>query len=136
MYCRKLPLENILCVVGNALENALRAVGREDVVKKAMYNVEVAEDEIEQAAARAAMDQSGKPLQTLAANQNAHWFTNSGSQAECSSDNYIGICTDFAIKSGPSGDVMKLYPFSSKKHISAGCSHPICDHFSVLHLVT
>ena len=44
---------------GNALENGLRQVGREDVVKKTMYNVEVVQDELEAAAARAAMDQSG-----------------------------------------------------------------------------
>ena len=44
---------------GNELENGLRQVGREDVIKKAMYNVEVVEDELEAAAARAAMDQSG-----------------------------------------------------------------------------
>lgn len=48
--------------VGNALENGLRQVGREDVVKKTMYNVEVVQDELEAAAARAAMDQSGEVL--------------------------------------------------------------------------
>ena len=52
-----------LCVVGNALEQALIQVNREDVVKKTMYNVEVVQDEIEAAAARAAMDQSGESLQ-------------------------------------------------------------------------
>lgn len=49
--------------VGNALENGLKQVGREDVVKKTMYNVEVVQDELEAAAARAAMDQSGEILQ-------------------------------------------------------------------------
>ncbi|XP_060605993.1 ankyrin-2-like isoform X12 [Ruditapes philippinarum] len=44
---------------GNTLENGLRQVNREDVIKKTMYNVEVVEDELEAAAARAAMDQSG-----------------------------------------------------------------------------
>lgn len=51
---------------GNALENGLRQVGREDVVKKTMYNVEVVQDELEAAAARAAMDQSGNSLQVYA----------------------------------------------------------------------
>ncbi|XP_052265579.1 ankyrin-2-like isoform X3 [Dreissena polymorpha] len=44
---------------GNALENGLRQVGREDVIRKTMYNVEAVQDELEAAAARAAMDQSG-----------------------------------------------------------------------------
>ncbi|XP_052770358.1 ankyrin-2-like isoform X10 [Mya arenaria] len=44
---------------GNALENGLRQVGREDVIKKTMYNVEVVQDELEAAAARVSMDQSG-----------------------------------------------------------------------------
>ena len=38
-------------------------MNREDVVKKTMYNVEVVQDEIEAAAERVAMDQSGKCLQ-------------------------------------------------------------------------
>ena len=37
-------------------------MNREDVVKKTMYNVEVVQDEIEAAAARAAMDQSGERM--------------------------------------------------------------------------
>ena len=45
------------------MERALIQVNREDVVKKTMYNVEVVQDEIEAAAARAAMDQSGECLQ-------------------------------------------------------------------------
>lgn len=53
----------MISFTGNALENALRQVGREDVIKKTMYNVEVVEDELEAAAARAAMDQSGLILQ-------------------------------------------------------------------------
>ncbi|XP_060074822.1 ankyrin-2-like [Ylistrum balloti] len=44
---------------GNALEKALTRINREDVVKKCMYNVETVEDEVEAAAARVAMDQSG-----------------------------------------------------------------------------
>ena len=50
-------------IVGNALEKALIQVNREDVVQKTMYNVEVVQDEIEAAAARAAMDQSGGSFQ-------------------------------------------------------------------------
>jgi len=49
-------------LAGNALENGLRQVGREDVIKKTMYNVEMVQDELEAAAARAAMDQSGTAL--------------------------------------------------------------------------
>ncbi|KAL3877004.1 hypothetical protein ACJMK2_034767 [Sinanodonta woodiana] len=44
---------------GNALERALRQINREDVVKKCMYNIERVEDEVERAAAKVAMDQSG-----------------------------------------------------------------------------
>ncbi|XP_076460033.1 uncharacterized protein LOC143293050 isoform X37 [Babylonia areolata] len=44
---------------GNALETALQKINREDVVKKCMYNTEVVNDEMEAAAARVAMDQSG-----------------------------------------------------------------------------
>ncbi|KAL8597428.1 hypothetical protein ACOMHN_050926 [Nucella lapillus] len=44
---------------GNALETALQKINREDVVKKCMYNTEVVDDEVEAAAARVAMDQSG-----------------------------------------------------------------------------
>ncbi|XP_025112023.1 ankyrin-2-like isoform X44 [Pomacea canaliculata] len=44
---------------GNALEVALQKINREDVVRKCMYNVEVVDDEVEAAAARVAMDQSG-----------------------------------------------------------------------------
>lgn len=47
---------------GNALEKALTRINREDVVKKCMYNVETVQDEVEAAAARVAMDQSGKSL--------------------------------------------------------------------------
>ena len=60
--------KNILLFAGNALENGLRQVGREDVVKKSMYNVEVVEDELEAAAQRAAMDQSGESLHTYWSN--------------------------------------------------------------------
>jgi hypothetical protein len=46
-------------VVGQALERALIKINREDVVKKCIYNVENVVDEVEAAAARVAMDQSG-----------------------------------------------------------------------------
>lgn len=48
------------CFTGNALEVALQKINREDVVRKCMYNVEVVDDEVEAAAARVAMDQSGE----------------------------------------------------------------------------
>lgn len=49
----------VIYVVGQALERALIKINREDVVKKCIYNVENVEDEVEAAAARVAMDQSG-----------------------------------------------------------------------------
>ena len=58
----------ILYIIGNTLENGLRQVNREDVIKKTMYNVEVVEDELEAAAARAAMDQSGNNIVTIFSN--------------------------------------------------------------------
>lgn len=45
---------------GNELERALKSIKREDVVQKCMYNVEVIQDQVEMAAAKVAMDQSGK----------------------------------------------------------------------------
>ncbi|KAH9512854.1 hypothetical protein Btru_036762, partial [Bulinus truncatus] len=44
---------------GNELENALRRINRDDVVRKCMYNVERVEDEREAAVARAIIDQAG-----------------------------------------------------------------------------
>ncbi|XP_065923061.1 ankyrin-2 isoform X44 [Magallana gigas] len=44
---------------GNELERALKSIKREDVVQKCMYNVEVIQDQVEMAAAKVAMDQSG-----------------------------------------------------------------------------
>ncbi|XP_036357739.1 titin isoform X31 [Octopus sinensis] len=44
---------------GNALEKALIRISREDVVKKCMYDVVTVEDEVDMAAGRVAMDQSG-----------------------------------------------------------------------------
>lgn len=51
---------HFVCFTGNALEVALQKINREDVVRKCMYNVEVVDDEVEAAAARVAMDQSGE----------------------------------------------------------------------------
>lgn len=50
-----------LCIwfSGNELERALKSIKREDVVQKCMYNVEVIQDQVEMAAAKVAMDQSG-----------------------------------------------------------------------------
>lgn len=60
--CRPFTLHFFLfvCFTGNALEVALQKINREDVVRKCMYNVEVVDDEVEAAAARVAMDQSGE----------------------------------------------------------------------------
>ncbi|XP_050393549.1 titin isoform X4 [Patella vulgata] len=44
---------------GNELESALRSINREDVIKSCMYDIETVDDEVEAAAARVAMDQSG-----------------------------------------------------------------------------
>ncbi|XP_013400021.1 titin isoform X4 [Lingula anatina] len=44
---------------GNELERALRKIGRDDVVRKCMYNVETVTDDLEKAMAKAQLDQSG-----------------------------------------------------------------------------
>ncbi|XP_076327360.1 uncharacterized protein LOC143234139 isoform X6 [Tachypleus tridentatus] len=44
---------------GNSLEKALRKIGREDIVNKCMFNVEVITDDVEKAVAKAHLDQSG-----------------------------------------------------------------------------
>jgi ankyrin len=49
-------------LTGNELERALRSINREDVVQKCMYNVETIQDEVELAAAKVAMDQSGRKV--------------------------------------------------------------------------
>ena len=40
---------------GKALERALRKVGRDDIVNKCIFNVELVTDELEQSAAKAAL---------------------------------------------------------------------------------
>ena len=47
-------------VVGNELERALRKIGREDVIRKCMYNIEEVTDEVERAVAKVHIDQAGK----------------------------------------------------------------------------
>ncbi|XP_014665288.1 PREDICTED: ankyrin-2-like [Priapulus caudatus] len=44
---------------GNALEKALRKINRDDIVRRSMHNVELVTDQLERAAAEAALDQSG-----------------------------------------------------------------------------
>ena len=41
---------------GNALEKALRRIGREDIVNKCMFNVELVTDEMEQSVAKTALE--------------------------------------------------------------------------------
>ena len=47
-------------VTGNELERALRKIGREDVIRKCMYNIEEVTDEVERAVAKVHIDQAGK----------------------------------------------------------------------------
>ena len=44
---------------GNDLEKALRAVGREDIVEKCIFNVEMVTDEVEKSLAKTQMEESG-----------------------------------------------------------------------------
>ena len=46
--------------LGNELERALRKIGREDVIRKCMYNIEEVTDEVERAVAKVHIDQAGK----------------------------------------------------------------------------
>ena len=41
---------------GNVLEKALRRIGREDIVNKCMFNVELVTDEMEQSVAKTALE--------------------------------------------------------------------------------
>lgn len=45
--------------VGNTLEKALNKIGREDIVKKCIFNVELVTDDVEKAVARVRLDQPG-----------------------------------------------------------------------------
>lgn len=44
---------------GNALEKALRKIGRDDIVNRCIYNVELVTDDLEKAVAKTQLDQSG-----------------------------------------------------------------------------
>ncbi|XP_057337086.1 ankyrin-3-like isoform X14 [Microplitis mediator] len=46
-------------VTGNTLEKALNKIGREDIVKKCIFNVELVTDDVEKAVARVRLDQPG-----------------------------------------------------------------------------
>ena len=46
--------------LGNELERALRKIGREDVIRKCMYNIEEVTDEVERAVAKVHIDQAGR----------------------------------------------------------------------------
>lgn len=45
--------------IGNTLEKALNKIGREDIVKKCIFNVELVTDDVEKAVARVRLDQPG-----------------------------------------------------------------------------
>lgn len=44
---------------GNTLEKALQKIGREDIVKKCIFNVELVTDDVEKAVAKVRIDQPG-----------------------------------------------------------------------------
>ncbi|XP_076296315.1 uncharacterized protein LOC143216793 isoform X5 [Lasioglossum baleicum] len=46
-------------VTGNSIDKALNKIGREDIVKKCIFNVELVTDDVEQAVARVRLDQPG-----------------------------------------------------------------------------
>ena len=46
-------------ILGNALEKALRKIGRDDIVNRCIYNVELVTDDLEKAVAKTQLDQSG-----------------------------------------------------------------------------
>ena len=46
-------------ITGNALEKALRKIGRDDIVNRCIYNVELVTDDLEKAVAKTQLDQSG-----------------------------------------------------------------------------
>ena len=47
-------------ILGNELERALKNIGREDVIRKNMRNVEDVGDAVERAVAKVHIDQAGK----------------------------------------------------------------------------
>jgi ankyrin len=48
-----------LFITGNTLEKALNKIGREDIVNKCIFNVELVTDDVEKAVARVRLDQPG-----------------------------------------------------------------------------
>ena len=62
LFPHVLSINDTCCwlVVGNELERALRKIGREDVIRKCMYNIEEVTDEVERAVAKVHIDQAGK----------------------------------------------------------------------------
>ncbi|XP_015589452.1 ankyrin-3 isoform X8 [Cephus cinctus] len=55
----KLWQDNGNKATGNTLEKALNKIGREDIVKKCIFNVELVTDDVEKAVARVRLDQPG-----------------------------------------------------------------------------
>lgn len=51
--------ENLFECAGNSIEKALNKIGREDIVKKCIFNVELVTDDVEKAVARVRLDQPG-----------------------------------------------------------------------------
>ena len=49
----------IFFFIGNTLEKALNKIGREDIVKTCIFNVELVTDDVEKAVARVRLDQPG-----------------------------------------------------------------------------
>lgn len=58
-YYLLLYLKIIFVFVGNTLEKALNKIGREDIVRKCIFNVELVTDDVEKAVARVRLDQPG-----------------------------------------------------------------------------
>lgn len=46
-------------MTGNALEKALRKIGRDDIVNQCIFNVELVTDDLEKAVAKVQLDQTG-----------------------------------------------------------------------------
>lgn len=58
-YSDQIENNIFLFVVGNTLEKALNKIGRDDIVKKCIFNVELITDDVEKAVARVRLDQPG-----------------------------------------------------------------------------
>ena len=82
---------------GNSLERALRKIGREDVIRKCMYNIEEVTDEVERAVAKVHIDQPGKFLVILdlfisIPNIPSHLLPTNNPQLSSSPDLYVFGC--------------------------------------------